>query len=551
MEAVLAEFHPDSKSGASESIQKAMFVAARLQQRAAELQTPAERRQQAELDRMLRHPHDKATLVQITDQAFRSSASQRAVDQFIHILDVQGIPRFFSPFKRTLLKGFQSFGGYAPGVAVPLVKDQMRKETANVILPAEPELLLQHLRERHAEGVRMNVNFLGEAILGEEEAYQRLQTNLQALQSPDIEVISVKISTLYSQISPLAREHTVATLCERLELLYRTAARQTFIRSRRPLDAEVRLSRHGGIPRLEPHGRGVHADARSAGAGKGGGRYCLAGVYSRLLPLAAGHKHLGATRVAEGGAPITLRIVKGANMEMERVEAAQRGWPQAPYKTKLETDANYKRMLDEAMKPENIAAVRLGVASHNLFDLSYALVQAAEKGLLDKVQFEMLEGMANAQRRALFELTHNVLLYAPVCRKQDFIHAIGYLVRRLDENTGAGELPSPRLPHPARRPGLAAACARFYGRLPRRPTPCPTRPRRTQNRQLPPTPAAAVEQGWQHLGQRAGHGFLLAAQRRLGEADHRHLGAAVWRECGGNPARCGRRGGLRPGVARP
>ena len=127
---------------------------------------------------------------------------------------------------------------------------------------------------------------------------------------------------------------------------------------------------------------------------------------------------MGATSGSRtAAAPITLRIVKGANMEMERFEAAQRGWPQAPYKTKLETDANYKRMVDEAMQPENIAAVRLGVASHNLFDLSYALVQAAEKGLLDKVQFEMLEGMANAQRRALFELTHNVLLYAPVCRK--------------------------------------------------------------------------------------------------------------------------------------
>ncbi|MEM7264205.1 MAG: proline dehydrogenase family protein, partial [Planctomycetota bacterium] len=49
----------------------------------------------------------------------------------------------------------------------------------------------------------------------------------------------------------------------------------------------------------------------------------------------------------------------------------------------------------------------------------------------------MLEGMANHQRRALFEASENLLLYAPACRQQDFIHAIGYLIRRLDENTGA------------------------------------------------------------------------------------------------------------------
>src|SRR5262249_53527917 len=128
--------------------------------------------------------------------------------------------------------------------------------------------------------------------------------------------------------------------------------------------------------------------------------------------------------------------VKGANMEAECVEASIRGWPQAPYKTKLETDANYLRMLHEGMQPENLAAVRLGIASHNLFTLAYGLVLATKSDALNRVQFEMLEGMANHQRRALFELTGNMLLYAPACKQEDFTNAIGYLVRRLDENTG-------------------------------------------------------------------------------------------------------------------
>jgi RHH-type proline utilization regulon transcriptional repressor/proline dehydrogenase/delta 1-pyrroline-5-carboxylate dehydrogenase len=495
---MMADFKPDLASVVPDIVEKALFVAARLQERAAELQTPAERRQQAELDRMLRHPDDKATLAQITDQAFRSNTSQRAVDQFIHILDVQGIPRFFSPFKRTLLKGFQSFGSYAPGVAVPLVKDQMRKETANVILPAESELLLQHLRGRHAEGVRMNVNFLGEAILGEEEAYQRLQTNLQALQSPDIEVISIKISTLYSQISPLAREHTIAALCERLELLYRAAARQTFTRA----DGR-KVPKFVYLDMEEYRDLSLTAEAFMRTLERPGLEKVAAGIVLQGY-IPDSHRYQqeinawARKRVAAGGASITLRIVKGANMEMERFEAAQRGWPQAPYTTKLETDANYKRMVDEAMQPENIAAVRLGVASHNLFDLSYALVQAAENGLLDKVQFEMLEGMANAQRRALFELTHNVLLYAPVCRKQDFIHAIGYLVRRLDENTG----PENFLRHAFRiQPDSPDWQHLSQGFVEARKASAMVSdaPRRTQNRLQPPPLANAVDHGWQHL----------------------------------------------------
>ena len=115
-------------------IDAAVELAGALQTRATELQSAAERRQQAELDRMLRTPADKATLVQLTDQAFRSQAAARTAEQFTHILDVQGIPRFFSPLDRALLRGFQTFGDWLPSVTVPLVKAHLRHETANVVL---------------------------------------------------------------------------------------------------------------------------------------------------------------------------------------------------------------------------------------------------------------------------------------------------------------------------------------------------------------------------------------------------------------------------------
>ena len=150
--------------------QQAVALAGELMRRAMELQTPQERRQQAELDRMIQSPSDKVTMTQLTDQAFRSKTAERAADQLVHILDVQGIPRFFAPVDRLLLKGFQSFGSYLPGVAVPLVREKMHHETANVILPADRELLAAHLQQRREEGVRMNVNYLGEALLGEGEA---------------------------------------------------------------------------------------------------------------------------------------------------------------------------------------------------------------------------------------------------------------------------------------------------------------------------------------------------------------------------------------------
>jgi RHH-type proline utilization regulon transcriptional repressor/proline dehydrogenase/delta 1-pyrroline-5-carboxylate dehydrogenase len=49
----------------------------------------------------------------------------------------------------------------------------------------------------------------------------------------------------------------------------------------------------------------------------------------------------------------------------------------------------------------NLRAVRLGVASHNLFDVAYGLLLRRQHGVDDAVEFEMLEGMANHQARAV------------------------------------------------------------------------------------------------------------------------------------------------------
>src|SRR5699024_5305870 len=86
-------------------------------------------------------------------------------------------------------------------------------------------------------------------------------------------------------------------------------------------------------------------------------------------------------RVAAGGARIKVRLVKGANLAMERVDAVLHGWPLATHASKLDADASYLRCLDEALRSEHTAAVRVGVAGHNLFDVAYAWLLAGERGV--------------------------------------------------------------------------------------------------------------------------------------------------------------------------
>ena len=133
-----------------------------------------------------------------------------------------------------------------------------------------------------------------------------------------------------------------------------------------------------------------------------------------------------------------MRVVKGANLAMEHVEAEMHGWQLAPYDSKAEVDANYKAVLDVLLDPAFDQSVRIGVASHNLFDVAWGLGlrnELREAGRPARVEIEMLEGMAPAQAATVRRLAGDLLLYTPVVERRDFPSAIAYLVRRLDENT--------------------------------------------------------------------------------------------------------------------
>ena len=131
-----------------------------------------------------------------------------------------------------------------------------------------------------------------------------------------------------------------------------------------------------------------------------------------------------------------MRIVKGCNLDMENIVSDLRGWPNPVRKSKTEVDANYLHLIERGLKPENAKVLHIGMASHNLFTISYAyLLTQMYQTPKDCFCFEMLEGMANHVWRAQKKLGNHVILYTPVVTKENFLNAISYLVRRMDENT--------------------------------------------------------------------------------------------------------------------
>ena len=392
----------------------------------------------------------------------------------------RSVPAFLPLYLRVLI---QLGGGFAPLIPwpiVPIARAVLRRMVGHLILDAGPKSLDRSIARLTGPGTALNVNLLGEAVLGDGEADRRLAGTRRLLERDDVDHVSIKLSSTTGQLSPWAFEQTVQRVVARLTPLYELAAasaRPKFIN----LDMEeyrdlaltvavfTRLLEQGSLKDLEA---GIALQAY------------LPDALSALRSLTGWAE----ARRRAGGAGIKVRIVKGANLPMERVDATLHGWPLATWGTKRETDANYKRMLDWALTPEHAEAVRIGVAGHNLFDIAHAWLLATERGVRSRVDVEMLLGMATGQADAVRREVGGLLLYAPVVERQDFHSAIAYLIRRLDESasqenflSAAFELDDPAVFDREQRrflDSLAAAAA----------APGVPVPHRVQDRTVPPTP---------------------------------------------------------------
>ena len=334
--------------------------------------------------------------------------------------------------------------------------------------------------------MRCNINVLGEAIVGDDEARRRLDMVVARLRRTDVDYVSVKISAICPDISALAFDDTVERVAERLQLLYRTAASfdppkfvNLDMEEYRDLDLTIAVFRKLlDQPEFAALDAGIVLQAYLPDAQAGRAR--------------SGRVGRSASPESRRG-PTKIRIVKGANLAMENVEAelARLGTRSLP-----EQGRRRRQLQGGARHPvragASTPAVRIGVASHNLFDIAWALVLRREMtaaGRPDRLEIEMLEGMAPSQSEAVRAAAGGVILYAPVVDRDDFPAAIAYLVRRLDENTSPDNFLSHLFDLHADPALFAAEADRFRAAVRDRHR-VDGRPRRVQDRTSTPVPVA-------------------------------------------------------------
>jgi RHH-type proline utilization regulon transcriptional repressor/proline dehydrogenase/delta 1-pyrroline-5-carboxylate dehydrogenase len=337
-------------------------------------------------------------------------------------------------FLKVLLRGM--IAAPAAFATAFLVRRNVAAFSRNFIAGATPGNALPALRRLRSEGKTFTIDLLGEAVVSEREADDCAQRYLALVDTLSREVacwpaldpareaqspllnVSIKISSLYSLAGPVNHEESIRRVCARLVPVFRKVREaggavcldmETRLLKEVTLDLFTRMTgapeflgwEHAGIA-LQTYLRDAEQDVR------------------RMIRWAR-----------ERGSRLTLRLVKGAYWEHERIAAAQKGWPAPVFSRKSETDACYERCARIVL--ENHDIVSLAAATHNVRTQSSVLAAARRVEVPSgRWEFQMLYGMAEPVKKALIEMGHPVREYVPV---GDLLPGMAYLVRRLLENT--------------------------------------------------------------------------------------------------------------------
>jgi RHH-type proline utilization regulon transcriptional repressor/proline dehydrogenase/delta 1-pyrroline-5-carboxylate dehydrogenase len=335
------------------------------------------------------------------------------------------VPTFLPWYMRGAVRLGGVFAPVLPGIVVPIARTVLRRMVGHLIIDATDSRLGGAIARIRKPGIRLNMNLLGEAVLGDREAKRRLEGTRKLLARDDVDYVSIKVSSTTAPHNPWAFDAAVEHVVEKLSPLFHLAAKAKtpkFINldmeEYKDLDLTIAVfQRILDDPKLLKLEAGIVLQAY------------LPDAVSAMMRL----QEWSAARRARGGAGIKVRVVKGANLPMERVESSLHDWPLATWGTKQDSDTNYKRVINYALHPDRIDNVRIGVAGHNLFDLAFAWLLAKRRGVERGIEFEMLLGMAQGQAEAVRRDVGGLLLYTPVVHPKEFDVAIAYLIRRLEE----------------------------------------------------------------------------------------------------------------------
>jgi len=389
------------------------------------------------MDWSMRNEHFKVQMFRFVD-VFPSLTTGKALTRHIreYFGDEREMPAFFS----TGAKMAGMLGGLGGAVLNRVIASNIQEMARQFIVGENTAEAIKRIRKLRAAGFATVIDVLGEATLSEAEAETYTNTYLELLDALAGEVgswsslpggdgdpnldwghapkinVAVKPTALYCFADPKDFEGSVVAILGRLRrICEKTVAVGGF------LCVDMESYRHKAIV-LEAYRR-LKLEYRD---------YPHIGLVLQSYLSDTDNDVASLIQWAKDNqTQISIRLCKGAYWDYEVTRAAQNGW-EVPVRTiKAETDAAFERHARTIMS--NSEVCHFACASHNIRSLSAVMEMARQLQVPeDRYEFQVLYGMAEPVRKGILKVAGRTRLYCPY---GDMVPGMGYLVRRLLENT--------------------------------------------------------------------------------------------------------------------
>ncbi|MCA1658256.1 MAG: proline dehydrogenase family protein, partial [Verrucomicrobiaceae bacterium] len=340
----------------------------------------------------MRDEHFKVQMFRFVD-VLASLRSSRDIVQHLgeYFADMRNGP---VPFLHTGIRAARVL----PWLTAPILRWNVSGMARQFIAGRNPGDVMKTLRKRRQERIGFTVDLLGEAVVSEQEADEYAAHCFELLDGlaektrgwsdplgkntelfPVVNV-SVKISALYSQMNPADPTEAIAHLAPKLRPILRRAREvgafinfdmESYAHKNTTLELFQRLFTepdfrdwpHAGIV-IQAYLRDAERDLRD------------------LLDW-------GRAR----GTRFTVRLVKGAYWDYEKIKAAQNGWRCPVFLQKPQSDACFEKCTRILLDNEAIVTAAFG--SHNVRSIAHAQAYAEQLGIdKSRFEFQLLYGMA-------------------------------------------------------------------------------------------------------------------------------------------------------------
>src|SRR5699024_10841892 len=141
---------------------------------------------------VLKDPNGLNFTVGFVDRVVRPEDHHAAASALAHI--AYDVPAFLPWYLQSAVRTGGKLAEVAPGVVVPAAQAALRAMVGHLIIDSRDKQLGKAIKRLRTDGIDLNINLLGEAILGQGEADNRVAATLALIHRHDVDYVSIKVS---------------------------------------------------------------------------------------------------------------------------------------------------------------------------------------------------------------------------------------------------------------------------------------------------------------------------------------------------------------------